>query len=140
MQKNTRTKFRAWQIWLAVVLVLAVIFGLSAQADSAQMTAEVFGAHNFAARKAAHILEFAFLWIMLRTATALSFRRLRGLPADLLCLLATGVFAALDEWHQSFVPGRTACALDVLWDMGGALLVWLVWVAVRSYLQKKSTL
>lgn len=32
------------------------------------------------------------------------------------------VFAASDEWHQTFVPGRDGCLRDVLIDTGGALL------------------
>ena len=35
-----------------------------------------------------------------------------------LCLL----FAVLDEWHQSFVPGRVAALGDVLADAGGIAL------------------
>ncbi len=39
--------------------------------------------------------------------------------------LSAATFATLyglaDEFHQSFVPGRSASALDVLWDGMGAL-------------------
>lgn len=34
-------------------------------------------------------------------------------------LLGTGAYAALDEWHQSFVPGRQASVGDVLIDLAG---------------------
>jgi len=37
------------------------------------------------------------------------------------------VFAASDEWHQTFVPGRDGCTRDVLIDTGGALLAALCW-------------
>jgi VanZ family protein len=30
-----------------------------------------------------------------------------------------GVYGVLDEWHQSFVPGRTPDAMDWLADMAG---------------------
>ena len=33
--------------------------------------------------------------------------------------LGTGAYAALDEWHQSFVPGRQASVGDVLIDLAG---------------------
>jgi VanZ family protein len=36
-----------------------------------------------------------------------------------LTFLGTGAYAALDEWHQSFVPGRQASAGDVLMDLAG---------------------
>lgn len=38
-------------------------------------------------------------------------------------------FAASDEWHQTFVPGRDGCVRDVLIDTGGALLAALCWSA-----------
>jgi len=36
-----------------------------------------------------------------------------------LALLLAGVSAALDEWHQSFVPGRTGALSDFLLDVAG---------------------
>jgi hypothetical protein len=39
------------------------------------------------------------------------------------------VFAASDEWHQTFVPGRDGNVRDVLIDTGGALLAALYWSA-----------
>ncbi|MFN8572549.1 MAG: VanZ family protein [Gemmatimonadaceae bacterium] len=35
-------------------------------------------------------------------------------------LLAIAVFAALDEWHQQFIPGRDMDVLDWVADMAGA--------------------
>jgi VanZ family protein len=39
----------------------------------------------------------------------------------LLCLL----FAASDEWHQSFIPGRTSRGYDVFVDTLGYMTAWL---------------
>ncbi len=39
------------------------------------------------------------------------------------------LFAASDEWHQIFVPGREGCVRDVLIDSGGAFLAALYWLA-----------
>ena len=36
------------------------------------------------------------------------------------------LYAATDEFHQKFVPGRTACIKDVLIDSSGALLAIVV--------------
>lgn len=43
----------------------------------------------------------------------------------------TSSYGVLDEWHQSFVPGRYASLTDVALDVGGALLgVWLaLWLS-----------
>jgi VanZ family protein len=40
-----------------------------------------------------------------------------------LVFLVTAVYAALDEWHQSFVPGRFASVGDFLLDVTGIVLV-----------------
>jgi len=45
-----------------------------------------------------------------------------------LTLIVCLIYGLLDEWHQSFVPGRDASGLDLLADGAGALLVVVVWV------------
>lgn len=42
-------------------------------------------------------------------------------------LLGAVVLGALDEWHQTTVPGRSAEVLDWVADAGGAALGILVW-------------
>jgi VanZ family protein len=47
------------------------------------------------------------------------------------CLLV-GLYGITDEFHQSFIPGRTADALDVAADVAGGLLgTWLMYALVR---------
>ena len=48
--------------------------------------------------------------------------RARGAKGAGLVLLLCLAYGVLDEWHQSFVPGRTPDALDVRNDMIGAAL------------------
>lgn len=43
------------------------------------------------------------------------------------------VLACLDEWHQSFVPGRMADVWDVMADVSGYLLVLLVVLQMRMW-------
>jgi hypothetical protein len=43
-----------------------------------------------------------------------------------LAILSTAVLATWDEWHQSFLPGRTSSPHDVLLDTCGALLAQLL--------------
>ena len=51
-------------------------------------------------------------------------RRSWRLPsAALLAVITTFVVASLDEWHQTFTPGRVGCFSDVLIDTCGALAV-----------------
>jgi VanZ family protein len=56
-------------------------------------------------------------WLRFRNATALA-------------LLCTLLLASWDEWHQSFLPGRTSSVWDVLLDFCGGLAAHLILLAV----------
>jgi VanZ family protein len=80
-------------------------------------------------KKGAHMIEYAILFLLLRRA--LVTRAHRALSSSLAWVL-TVLYAASDEFHQTFVPGRNGIAWDVLVDGIGALLAALgVWWAVR---------
>ncbi|MBV9128416.1 MAG: VanZ family protein, partial [Verrucomicrobia bacterium] len=49
----------------------------------------------------------------------------RWWPA-LATLMAAGLCATIDEWHQTFVPSRTGSARDVAIDVAGATLALLL--------------
>lgn len=44
--------------------------------------------------------------------------------------LIISLYAATDEFHQKFIPGRTGCLTDVLIDSAGALTAILLVVAI----------
>jgi len=85
-------------------------------------------------RKLAHVSEFGLFSILV-------FRGVRAgrsgwrLNWALATLAIAVAYAALDEWHQSFVPLRGARARDVAIDATGALLAQtLVWLyAMRKW-------
>lgn len=71
-------------------------------------------------RKAAHVTEYAVL-------ASLIYRALRGVVDGFwlragAALVPAFLFAALDEFHQSFVPSRTSSLGDVGIDFFGTLL------------------
>ena len=69
-----------------------------------------------------HVPLFAGLsWVTLWSFEGAA--RTRILMAGLICL----IFAALDEWHQSFVPGRTSSVSDVGMDLVGITLGMVIW-------------
>lgn len=80
--------------------------------------------------KLAHLAIFGALGLLTLRATHGGFGRpLAAGPAAAAFLLVVS-WGALDELHQSFVPGREASALDVVADALGAALalcVWAVW-------------
>ena len=57
--------------------------------------------------------------------------------AWLVCLLV-GLYGISDEFHQSFIPGRTADVLDVAADVAGGLLgTWLMYALVRRAARRR---
>lgn len=70
-------------------------------------------------RKLAHFGEYFLLAVSV--AFPLYVYKLRGFPLILTAGLFCFSFACLDEYHQSFVPGRVASKKDILIDSFGAL-------------------
>ena len=69
---------------------------------------------QFWLRKGAHVVIYGALGLSLAAALQ-GLNRKRWFVAGMLLILV----AALDEWHQTFVPGRTGRAVDVLVDLAG---------------------
>ena len=125
--------------WLPLLIWLGVIFVGSTNIMSAEHTSRYIvpfllwlkpGMSPHAiwiilvvTRKCAHVTEYAVLALLL-------WRALRNLPAlhtktFIVCgavLVGCAVFAASDEFHQTFVKSRTPSVRDVLLDVAGALL------------------
>ncbi len=123
--------------WVPVFTWMLVIFTASSNLGSSSNTARFllplllwFDPHLSAngllmaqliVRKGAHLTEYAVFAMLL-------LRALRSwLPARLprqagLALLIAATYAASDEFHQMFVPSRTASVEDVMIDACGALI------------------
>ncbi len=86
-------------------------------------------------RKCGHLTEYAILasllWRVLRHHWLLV-RRNFWRPA-IVALITAMIFAATDEFHQSFFPSRTATVHDVVIDTVGAIVGLLIcWMFVRN--------
>jgi|JYMV01.1.fsa_nt_gi VanZ family protein len=113
--------------WLSVAVWIAVIFLFSHQAYSGAFTESYLHDANIPIRKLAHITEFGILFLLSRFAISQS-RFSSGWGNTRLCVAAyvfTLANALFDEWHQSFVPGRSATLSDATVDMCGAMLAWI---------------
>jgi len=85
---------------------------------------------HFLIRKAGHFTEYAILALLAARALSSSLRdalRRRWFYVSLLLII---VYALSDEFHQSFVPSRTASIYDSLIDIAGGFTS-LVWFALR---------
>jgi VanZ family protein len=125
----------AWKHWWPAVVWATAIFFFSTGAFGGEHTSrfiipflrwlmpdaapETLSQLHFLIRKASHFGEY-FLFSLL------VLRGLRGESSGwkwswgVTALLLAAGYAALDEFHQSFVPGRGGAAQDVLLDCAGA--------------------
>jgi VanZ family protein len=88
-----------------------------------QISVATIAAIHLALRKLGHLTKYGILAALLWRAFRDWGVRLRSWwrPA-LLALVIAAVYAALDEFHQSFVPSRTASVYDVMIDICGAIV------------------
>jgi VanZ family protein len=101
--------------WAAVVVWMVVLFVLSAQSSLPNLTPGLPGLEETGGHLAAYGLLAGLLWWALRGTGA-------RYPATAALVLAV-LYGASDEFHQSFVPGRTMTVSDLLVDLIGASLV-----------------
>jgi len=141
--------------WLPFLVWLGVIFLGSTDLMSSEQTSrfivpfllwlkpgmspKIIRSVLFVIRKCAHVTEYAILalllWRVLRSGITLRMRMSMLFGA---VLLACAVFAASDEFHQSFVKSRTPSVRDVLLDVAGALFGLLIGAAFAQYRTKNA--
>jgi VanZ family protein len=143
---NIRTFFK---YWLPLLVWTAVIFTASSDTESFEHSSRILAPLLhwlfpqisddtvylivLIARKCAHLIEYAVLAILLWHALRKSMKNVsypwNWHEARLVLLLVT-LYAASDEFHQRFVPTRTAHVTDVFIDAAGGatglLAIWLV--------------
>ncbi len=124
--------------WIPAFLWMGVIYLLSDQPHSGDITEKYLGDWNIPIRKLAHMSEYAILFCLFRTALKADkpaskdrsggqdrqARSNPGLGPGPAALILSVVYAAGDEWHQAYVPGRSANFQDDLWDGAGAGMGW----------------
>ena len=127
MSQTNRNLHRTFQLlyrWLPAVLWMLGIFYFSSKPTLPQAPGPWLDA---ALKKLAHIFEYSTLYLLL-------VRSWRGhvLPRKALdvALWTAAAFAASDELHQAFVPGRHCTLYDFLIDLSGVLLLW--WLLRRG--------
>lgn len=105
-------------LWLPVVMWMAFIFFLSSIPD---LQSGLEKTYDLILRKIAHLLEYGILFLLLT----------RPLNKSLKWALVIALLYSLsDEFHQSFVPGRSMALADVCFDAAGVFLGY--WWKIRN--------
>ena len=138
--------FRKILIWIPVIVMYIVIFGFSGQngEQSGGLSRKVANIvidmaqdiHiisieddekdvyieklQFPIRKTAHMTEYAIFSIFVMIALIVD--GIKGVRIPVISAVIAIAFAATDEFHQTFVPGRYGCVLDVLIDAAGSII------------------
>ena len=135
MKESCNTIFK---YWFPVILLMSVIFWMSTSTFSAENTSSIIEPllrflmselslrtlnmiHGLI-RKCGHIIEYFILGLLL-------FRAFRGNSKEsrirywaFSSIIVVILYAASDEFHQSFVSTRTASVIDVVFDTTGGIL------------------
>jgi VanZ family protein len=87
---------------------------------------ETLAAIHFIVRKIAHFTEYAILAYLAARAFRTSPRPALANRWFVAALALVVVYALLDEYHQAFVPSRTASIYDSFIDMSGGLITLVI--------------
>jgi VanZ family protein len=123
--------------FIPAIIVISIIWYFS---DQPGLKSDYTPIIDFFLRKGAHILEYSILYLTLFWAflnhkfTKLSQNQFNYIHIQALCI---GFIATLlDEWHQTWVAGREGKPLDIVFDLLGFLLayiiLWAIWNTFRK--------
>jgi hypothetical protein len=118
--------------WLPAVAMMGIIF-LASSTPARDLP--YFGAIDLLVKKGGHAIGYALLGLSYFYALP---GRLSIPYRGVMALLMAVLFSLSDEFHQSFVEGRTSSLRDVLIDMGGASLA-LFTAAIYSSSSRSSS-
>lgn len=147
---------KAWLpalLWMMVIFLMSATPGDLSGAQSGMIVRMILAVHGLLfgdtqlspdmltllhtlVRKAAHMAEYAVLaCLYLRPL------RMHGIKhPHLLSIALCALYAASDELHQAFVPGRGPSPIDVMIDTAGACIgLFLVRALIRMKTRKATT-
>jgi VanZ family protein len=104
-------------VWMIAISIFSTDFFSDAHTTALLFTPSI----GTAIRKLAHWGEYFVLAVLL--IRALNSRSIEVIPTGrmLMVVIFAAFYAAVDEWHQSFVPSRNGTTHDVLIDAIGAV-------------------
>lgn len=109
------------------VVAMGTIFFLSHQPGDSLSLPEIPGVD-----KVAHMAAYGVLAATLLVAFSDQQKNTRPKRVLWLTVLLCVLYGISDEFHQSFVPGRSSSFLDVLADCAGAVITSVLWFRWRK--------
>lgn len=107
--------------YVPIVLWTGFIFVLSSQKT---LPGPDLYAWDFVFKKTAHVFVYFVLFLLIHRAMhSLHIKNI--IQASFVALFFSILYAFSDEFHQSFVPGRTSTIRDLLYDSLGISIAWL---------------
>ena len=153
----TSSAKRILKVWLPSAIWLAVIVTESTNLGSSDHTSRIlypifhylfgmdpaqFATWHILLRKTGHFVGYFTLSVLLFRSWRASFPRLSTrwcLQWATLAFLGTVLVAALDEWHQTFLPSRTGTVRDVILDSFAGLVAQIALFVIlqMQYVRRK---
>ena len=93
---------------------------------------------NYPLRKCAHATEYAVLAILIIFTINAYTNKKYSIKKMILVILICFLYSLTDEYHQSFVPGRTSLFTDCLIDTTGSIIVCVIYSVVKKIKDKIS--
>lgn len=112
-----KNKIILW--WLVTILWMSFIFYLSSIPDLASGLEVLY---DTILRKLAHASEYAVLSGLFFKSLKSSFHGLNLSQLLAVSFILTVLYSISDEWHQSFISGRSGQPIDVLIDTAGVII------------------
>lgn len=121
-----------WGIRLLPFVYMGFIWYLSSEPSDSVVR---FGPYDSLIKESLHLVEFAILygfWVL----AFLTFGELSK-RSNRIAVALSIVYAFVDEFHQSFVPSRSATVIDLVKDVIGVCAVW--YIVHRTYFHNNQT-
>lgn len=131
-----------WQ-FIFPILIMILIWNFSAQnsteSDSISIPlAAILGLSNGVVRKLAHFTIYLVLGVSLTNAfRSLKPKKFPKLKPLIISAVIALIYASLDEYHQSFIPGRDGNPQDIIIDTLGAIAGICIFVAIFCRIKQK---
>ena len=92
---------------------------------------------NMPLRKCAHATEYAILAIFIIITINEYTNKRYSISKIIITILICFIYSLTDEFHQSFVPGRTSLFTDCLIDTTGSIITCLMYTIIKKVKESK---